>query len=159
MLKDRTILRNTISVLLGLAVVYLIINLGITLNAERLGWTDEEVFPEWRHILKYFSRGDGKNYRLDFFGLMLLISGIAALCGGVVTAILVRRAKQAYAMLIGFILLLVALGDITFTPFHPTWYEILICPVLFTFSWIGGLIIDIIYKKFFKRKKPTSQSY
>lgn len=159
MLKDKTILRNTISVILGLGIVYLIINLGLTINAERLGWVDKSVFPEWRHIIKYFSRGEGKKYEVDFFGLMLLTSGIASLCGGILTAILVRRAKQAYSMLIGFILLIVALGDIVFTPNHPTWYEIAICPVLFLFSWIGGLIIDIIYKKFFKRKKSTSQSY
>ena len=159
MLKDKTIVRNTISVALGLAIVYLIVNLGITLNAERLGWVDQEVFPEWRHIIKYFTKGDGKHFEVDFFGLMLLTSGIAALCGGVVTAILVRRAKQAYSMLIGFILLLIALGDVVFTPYHPTWYEIAICPVLFLFSWIGGLIIDIIYKKFFRKPKSTSQSY
>ncbi|MBF0596529.1 hypothetical protein [Faecalibacter rhinopitheci] len=159
MLKDKTVLRNIIGVITGLIVVYLIVNLGITLNAERLGWTDEKVFPEWRHIIKYFTKGDGKQFEIDFFGLMLLSSGIAALCGGIVTAIIVRKAKQAYSMLIGFILLLVAFGDIIFTPYHPTWYEIAICPVLFLFSWIGGLIIDIIYKKFFRKKKPISQSY
>lgn len=159
MLKDKTILRNTISVISGLVIVYLIINLGLTINADRLGWTDQKVFPEWRHIIKYFSRGEGKKYEVEFFGFMLLASGIAALFGGILTAILVRRAKQAYAMLIGFILLLVALGDIIFTPNHPTWYEVAICPVLFLFSWVGGLIIDIIYKKFFKRKKSISQSY
>jgi len=159
MLKDKTILRNTISVLLGLTVVYLIINLGLTINADRLGWTDERIFPEWRHIIKYFSQGAGKQYEVEFFGFMLLSSGIAALLGGIVTAIIVRRAKQAYSMLIGFILLIVALGDVVFTPYHPTWYEIAICPVLFLFSWIGGLIIDILYKKFFRRKKSTSQSY
>lgn len=159
MLKDKTVLRNTLSVLLGLTVVYLIINIGLTFNAERLGWVDERVFPEWRHIIKYFSQGEGKNHEVEFFGFMVLISGFAALLGGIVTAIIVRRAKQAYSMLIGFILLLIALGDIIFTPYHPTWYEIIICPVLFLFSWIGGLIIDIIYKKFFKRKKSISQSY
>lgn len=159
MLKDKTIIRNSIGVILGLTVVYLIVNLGITLNADRLGWTDQEVFPEWRHIIKYFRKGEGKQYEVDFFGLMLLSSGIAALCGGIVTALIVKRAKQAYSMLIGFILLLVAFGDVIFTPYHPTWYEVSICPVLFLFSWIGGLIIDIIYKQFFRKKKPISQSY
>ena len=159
MLKDRTILRNIIGVFLGLFVVYLIINTGITINAYKLGWTDESVFPEWRHIIKYFSRGDGKPFEVNFFGMMLLSSGISALCGGVVTALIVKRAKQAYSMLIGFILLLVAFGDVVFTPYHPTWYEVAICPVLFLFSWIGGLIIDIIYKKFFRKKKPAAQSF
>lgn len=159
MLKDKTILRNVIGVLLGLTVVYLIINAGITVNAYKLGWDDEAVFPEWRHIIKYFSKGNGKQFEVNFFGMMLLSSGIAALCGGVVTALIVKRAKQAYSMLIGFILLLVAFGDVIFTPYHPTWYEIAICPVLFLFSWIGGLIIDIIYKQFFRKKKPTAQSF
>lgn len=159
MLKDRNFLRNTIAVILGLVVVYLIINMGITYNAYKLGWEDEAIFPEWRHIIKYFSKGAGKPHEVQFFGMMLLCSGIAALSGGIVTAILVKRAKQAYSMLIGFIILLVAFGDVVITPYHPTWYEILICPVLFLFSWIGGLIIDIIYKKFFRKKKPASQSF
>ena len=159
MLKDKTILRNTIAVLSGLVVVFLIINLGLTINANQYGWTDDRIFPEWRHIIKYFSFGEGKQYQVEFFGFMLLTSGIAALLGGIATAIIVRRAKQAYSMLIGFILLLVAFGDVIFTPNHPTWYEIAICPVLFLFSWIGGLIIDILYKRFIKRKKSTSQSY
>ncbi len=159
MLKDKNFLRNTLAVILGLLVVYLIINSAITLNAHRLGWDDEAVFPEWRHIIKFFTRGDGKEFELDFFGMMLLSSGISALCGGIVTALIVKRAKQAYSMLIGFILLIVAFGDVIITPYHPTWYEILICPVLFLFSWIGGLIIDIIYKKFFRKQKPSAQSF
>lgn len=159
MLKDKNFLRNTLAVIFGLLVVYLIINSAITLNAHRLGWDDEAVFPEWRHIIKHFSRGEGKQFEVDFFGMMLLASGISALCGGIVTALIVKRAKQAYSMLIGFILLIVAFGDVVITPYHPTWYEILICPVLFLFSWIGGLIIDIIYKKFFRKQKPTAQSF
>ena len=159
MLKDKNFLRNTLAVILGLLVVYLIINSAITLNAHRLGWDDEAVFPEWRHIIKFFTRGNGKEFELDFFGMMLLSSGISALCGGIVTALIVKRAKQAYSMLIGFILLIVAFGDVIITPYHPTWYEILICPVLFLFSWIGGLIIDIIYKKFFRKQKPSAQSF
>lgn len=159
MLKDKNFIRNTIGVILGLLVVYLIINSGITINAHRLGWDDKAVFPEWRHIIKYFSRGNGKEFEVDFFGMMLFSSGISALCGGIVTALIVKRAKQAYSMLIGFILLIVAFSDVIITPYHPTWYEILICPVLFLFSWIGGLIIDIIYKKFFRKQKPTAQSF
>jgi len=120
MLKDKTVLRNTIAVIVGLAVIYAIIQFGLIYNADRLGW-DDKVFPEWRHIIKYFSHQEGKKFEVQFFG--------------------------------------VALGDVLFTPYHPTWYEIAICPVLFFSSWIGGLIVDLIYKKFFKKYKPSSQSY
>ncbi|MGV1018443.1 hypothetical protein ACTS9V_02125 [Empedobacter falsenii] len=158
MLKDKTVLRNTIAVIVGLAVIYAIIQFGLIYNADRLGW-DDKVFPEWRHIIKYFSHQEGKKFEVQFFGSMLAISGIAALVGGVITALIVRRAKQAYTMFVGFIVLIVALGDVLFTPYHPTWYEIAICPVLFFSSWIGGLIVDLIYKKFLKKYKPSSQSY
>ena len=158
MLKDKTVLRNTIAVIIGLIIVFLIIQFGLIYNANRLDW-DDRIFPEWRHVIKFFSHGEGKKHEVQFFGSMLAISGIAALIGGVVTALIVRRAKQAYTMFVGFIVLIVALGDVLFTPYHPTWYEIAICPVLFFSSWIGGLIVDLIYKKFFKKYKPSSQSY
>ena len=158
MLKDKTVLRNTIAVIIGLAIIFLIIQFGLIYNANRLGW-DDKVFPEWRHIIKYFSHGEGKKHEVQFFGSMLAISGIAALVGGVITALIVKRAKQAYTRLVGFVVLIVALGDVLFTPYHPTWYEIAICPVLFFSSWIGGLFVDLIYKKFIKKQKPLSQSY
>ena len=158
MLKDKTVLRNTIAVIIGLIIIFLIIQFGLLYNANRLGW-DDKVFPEWRHIIKFFSHGEGKKHEVQFFGSMLAISGIAALIGGVITALIVRRAKQAYTMFVGFILLIVALGDVLITPYHPTWYEIAICPVLFLSSWIGGLFVDLIYKKFFKKTKPSSQSF
>ncbi|WP_313578965.1 hypothetical protein [Chishuiella sp.] len=156
--KDNHILRNTIAVIIGLVIIYVIIQFGLVFNANRLGW-DEKVFPEWRHIIKYFSNGIGKKHEVQFFGSMLVISGFAALVGGIITATIVKRAKQAYTMFVGFIVFLVALGDILITPNHPTWYEISICPVLFFSSWIGGLIVDLIYKKFLKKHKPISQSY
>ena len=158
MLKDKTVLRNTIAVIIGLIIIFLIIQFGLLYNPNRLGW-DDKVFPEWRHIIKFFSHGEGKKHEVQFFGSMLAISGIAALIGGVITALIVRRAKQAYTMFVGFILLIVALGDVLITPYHPTWYEIAICPVLFFSSWIGGLFVDLIYKKFFKKTKPSSQSF
>jgi len=158
MLKDKTVLRNTIAVIVGLVIIYAIIQFGLIYNANRLQW-DDKIFPEWRHVIKYFSQGEGKKYEVQFFGSMLAISGIAALVGGVITALVVKRAKQAYTMFVGFIVFIVALGDVLFTPYHPTWYEIAICPVLFFSSWIGGLIVDLIYKKFLKKHKSSSQSY
>ena len=101
MLKDKTVLRNTIAVIVGLAVIYAIIQFGLIYNADRLGW-DDKVFPEWRHIIKYFSHQEGKKFEVQFFGSMLAISGIAALVGGVITALIVRRAKQAYTMFVGY---------------------------------------------------------
>ncbi len=157
MFKDRTVFMNTIAVIVGLAVTYTVVHFGMIVNAHQLGW-DQQVFPEWRYVIKHFSRAPHQ-IKLQFFSLMLITSGLAALLGGITTAILVKRAKQAYAMFIGFILLLIAFGDIVFTPYHPTWYEVAICPVLFLFSWIGGLLVDLIYKKFFRKEKPSSQSF
>ena len=86
-----------------------------------------------------------------FFVALLISSGIGATVGGVVTAILVKYAKVAYAILIGFILLFIAMLDIIIFPYHPTFYKILIFLTFFPCAWMGGKITEIIYER--KKKK------
>ena len=59
----------------------------------------EEIAPfqQWRKVLQ------SVEHRPFFFVALLISSGIAATVGGVVTAIIVKYAKVAYAILIGFI--------------------------------------------------------
>ena len=71
--------------------------------------------------------------------------------GGIVTAIIVKYAKVAYAILIGFILLFIGMLDIIIFPYHPTFYKILIFLTFFPFAWMGGKIIEVIYER--KKKK------
>ena len=138
-------IRNTIAVLVGLAVAALIISLGVRLNSSWITYDEYSPFGNWEQLLKAM---ENKPY---FFVALLISSGIAATVGGVVTAIIVKYAKVAYAILIGFILLFIAMLDIIIYPFHPTFYKILIFLTFFPCAWMGGKIIEVIYER--KKKK------
>lgn len=137
------ILRNTIAVLVGLLVAMLIITVGLRLNSEWITYSGFTPFDKWGKLLYDMRRN------ASFFATLLLSTGIASTIGGIVTAILVKYAKVAYAMLIGFILLFLAVLDIVIFPYHPTFYKIGVFLTFFPFSWLGGKIIE----KFFTKKK------
>jgi hypothetical protein len=142
-------LRNTFAVLTGLAVAGLLISLGIRLNSAWITYDEFAPFQHWKSLLE---KMEHKPY---FFVALLISSGIAATVGGVVTAIIVKYAKVAYAILIGFILLFLAMLDIIIFPYHPTFYNIRIFLTFFPFSWIGGKITEVIYKR--KKRRERTQ--
>lgn len=150
-----TILRNTFAVLLGLAVALGIITFGISLDSNWINY-DYHKFPytHWQQVVHNAAKT--QEIRDGFFLSLLFSGGVGAIFGGLVTASLVKRAKIAYAMLVGFILFVIALSDIIFTPAHPTWYELAITPVLFFFSWLGGLLTDLFSRKVFCKRKSKS---
>ena len=86
-----------------------------------------------------------------FFLYLLFLSASATTLGGIATAIIVKYAKVAYAILIGFVMLFIAMLDIIIFPYHPTFYKISIFLTLFPFSWMGGKIVEVIYKRKNKR--------
>ena len=139
-------LRNTFAVIIGLAVAALIITLGIKLNSSWITYEDFTPFKRWETLLK------SVEHKPYFFVALLISSGIAATVGGVVTAIVVKYAKVAYAILIGFILLFIAMLDIIVFPYHPTFYKILIFLTFFPFAWMGWKITEVIYER---KKKNT----
>ena len=151
-----TILRNTLAVLIGLAVAMGIITFGISLNQNWIEY-DYSRFPyeHWNRVITYAAKTP--KVRQEFFIALLFSCGVGAIFGGLVTAAIVNRAKKAYAALVGFILFLIAYLDVIFTPNHPTWYELSIFPVLFFFSWLGGLLTDLLSKKIRRSKKRDSQ--
>ena len=134
-------LRNTFAVILGLVVAALLISLGVRLNSSWITYDGFSAFQKWESVLK------SVEHKPYFFVALLISSGIAATVGGVVTAIIVKYAKVAYAILIGFILLFIAMLDIIIFPYHPTFYKILIFLTFFPFSWIGGKITEVIYER------------
>lgn len=140
-------LRNTLAVVIGLAVAALIISIGIRLNPSWVNYEEISPFQQWERVLK------SVRHKPYFFVALLISSGVAATVGGVVTAVIVKYAKVAYAILIGFILLFVAMLDIIIFPYHPTFYKISIFLIFFPFSWIGGKITEIIYERKKKRKR------
>ncbi len=139
-------LRNTLGVLVGLAVAGLIISVGIRINPDWVTYNRFSPFQNWEKFL-FSMRGN-----TSFWVFLLFLSGVGASIGGVVTAIIVKYAKVAYAILIGFILLFCAMLDIIIFPYHPTFYKICIFLTFFPFAWIGGKITEVIYERKRKRK-------
>lgn len=134
-------LRNTLAVVVGLFVSAMVISLGIRLNADWVTFTNFTPFQNWETFL------EKRQNDTEFYWILLLLSGISATIGGVISAMIVRYAKVAYALLIGFILLFLAMLDIVIFPYHPTFYKIGIFLTFFPFSWVGGKIVSIIYDK------------
>ena len=99
-------LKNLLAVLAGLGIATVIIILGITADKH---WFDElkdidlsqkaDIFLYWRDVIHYAPD--------EFFIAMLISCGVGSLVGGIVTGFLVSTAKEAYAMFIGFILLII----------------------------------------------------
>lgn len=119
-------LRNTFAVTVGLLVAAVIITVGVRLNPSWITYEGLAPFQRWESVLQSVQK---KPY---FFVALLFSSGIAATVGGVVTAIIVKYAKVAYAILIGFILLFIAMLDIIIFPYHPTFYKICIFLTFFS---------------------------
>ena len=143
------ILRNTFAVLLGLAVAMLIITLGIRMFPQWVTFDQFTPFETWNSFLKSMNKDQG------FFWFLLLVSGIASTVGGVCTAVIVKYAKVAYAILIGFMMLFLAMLDVILFPHHPPFYKICIFLTFFPFSWRGGKIVKVFYDK--KRKRKLKQ--
>lgn len=140
-------LRNTLGVLVGLFIAGLIITLGIRLNPDWISYQEFAPFEHWRRLL--ISVQD-KEY---FFVALLVFSGLGAMVGGVATALIVKYAKVAYAILIGFILLFIAVLDIIIFPYHPTFYQIIIFLVFFPSSWVGGKVVEVVSHRIKRRKQ------
>lgn len=138
-------IRNTFAVLVGLAIAGLIITLGIRAFPIWVTFDAFAPFEHWQRFLESMQNNDG------FFGFLLFISGLGSTVGGVATAIIVKYAKVAYAILIGFIMLFIAMLDIIIYPYHPTFYKISIFLIFFPFAWMGGKIVEVIYER--KKKK------
>jgi predicted MFS family arabinose efflux permease len=134
-------LRNTFAVVIGLAIAGLIITLGIRVFPQWVTFDDFAPFEHWQRFLESMQNDDA------FFGFLLFISGLGTTVGGVATAIIVKYAKVAYAILIGFIMLFIAMLDVIIFPYHPTFYKISIFLTFFPFSWIGGKIVAVIYER------------
>jgi uncharacterized membrane protein YfcA len=76
---------------------------------------------------------------------------VGSLLGGIICALIVKTAKKAYAMLIGFLLLLTAIATLFIFKGHPAWYIVSMFFVFFPFSWLGAQIVEWIQNR--KKKK------
>lgn len=143
-------LRNTLAVLVGLAIAGLMITLGIRAFPQ---WVTFDAFAPFEHWQRFLESMKGND---TFFSFLLFISGLGTTVGGVVTAMIVKYAKVAYAILIGFIMLFIAMLDVIIFPYHPTFYKISIFLTFFPFAWLGGKIVSVIYERKNKKLKLKS---
>ncbi|WP_313028766.1 hypothetical protein [Soonwooa sp.] len=143
-------LRNLFGVICGLVVAGLIISLGIRINPSWINYEEWAPFEHWKQQLIAVKDQE------SFFAALLFFGGLGVSIGGVVTALIVKYAKVAYAILIGFIMLFIAMLDIIIYPYHPTFYKISIFLVFFPFSWIGGKIVEVIYER--KKKADAKKN-
>lgn len=139
-------LRNTLGVLLGLAVSALIIGLAIRINPEWVTYDKFLPFQHWAKFLESVSQEKG------FFWFLIPTIGVASILGGVVTALVVKYAKVAYAMLTGLLLLSLAVLDILIFPYHPWFYKIAVIFIYFPCAWLGGKIVEYILDRAEKRR-------
>ena len=138
-------LRNIFAILVGLAIAGLVITFGVRINAEWITYEKFSPLQNWGKYLRSVKNDEG------FFFYLLFLTGLSTTLGGVATAIIVKHAKVAYAILIGFVMLFIAMLDIIIFPYHPTFYKISIFVTIFPFSWLGGKIVEVIYKRKNKR--------
>lgn len=143
--------RNTLGILAGLTVAVLIITFGIRLDSDWVNYKEFAPFRHWEMLLQRVQHKD------TFFIALLFFGGLGVSFGGVVSAIIVKYAKVAYAILIGFIMLFIAMLDIIIYPYHPVFYKISIFLVFFPFSWIGGKITEVIYERRKNTKNRNSK--
>lgn len=138
-------IRNTIAVLAGLLVALAIITFSVMINSYWIPY-DYKGLPieHWRSVVR--------TAKEEFFIALLISAGVASLMGGIVCALIVKTAKKAYAMLIGFILLLTAIATLFIFKGYPTWYTVSIFFIFFPFSWLGAKIVEWIQKRKKKNK-------
>lgn len=137
--------RNTLAVLAGLSMAGTLILLGITANKQWFNELDNIVLTQKGDVFIYWHSVIAQ--APDNFFIALLVScGVGAVIGGVVTAFLVKEAREAYALFVGFILFFFAVLDIIIFGNHPTWYQIGLFFIFFPFSWLGGKIVNELIK-------------
>jgi hypothetical protein len=141
-------IRNTIAVLLGLLVAITVITFSVMINSYWIPYVYKGLPIEyWKSIIRT-AKG-------EFFIALLASSGVGSLLGGIVCALIVKTAKKAYAMLIGFILLLTAITSVFIFKGHPTWYIVSMFFIFFPFSWLGAQIVEWLQNKILKAKNKS----
>lgn len=130
-------LRNVLAVSLGTIMGVAIILGGMGIAKEWFTEIRSTPFQEWQEVLNFAP--------FEFFVAILVSYGIGAMLGGLSAAFFVRTAKQAYTLLIGLILFLLA-GIHVFSYTLPFWFEASTFCVFFPFSWLGGKLVKFIQK-------------
>ncbi len=137
------ILRNFIGIIFGLATALTIVTIGLRIDSRWYSditshdinsWKD--LYNNWRVVLN--------GVREEFFISLFISSCLGVFFGGITTALIVKRAKVAYGLLIGLILSLISHLELIFIPNHPLWYKIAIWFAFFPIAWVGSKFIEYL---------------
>lgn len=131
-------LRNALVVSLGLVISISIILGSISIAKEWYTEIHSIPFQRWQKVLNLAP--------FEFFIAILISYSLSALIGGLFTGFFVHTAKQAYALLIGLILLFIA-GVHVFLYSLPFWFEVSTFCVFFPSSWLGGKLATFTHRK------------
>ncbi|MDR1877613.1 MAG: hypothetical protein LBQ84_08340 [Flavobacteriaceae bacterium] len=139
-------IRNTLAVLLGILVAITLITFSVMINSYWIPYDYKGLPIEYWTSIVRTAKG-------EFFIALLISSGVGSLLGGVICALIVKKAPKAYAMLIGFLLLLIAIAEVSIFKGHPTWYKISMFFIFFPFSWLGARIVEWLQNRVLKTQK------
>jgi hypothetical protein len=140
------IIQNFGGILMGLFVALLIITIGITIDHRWFKPVTSHEINHWADVYKHWSC-ILKETRQEFFIGLFISCSIGSLVGGIVTAMIVKKAKVAYSMVVGLILLFIASFEVILIKNHPVWYRFTFWLAFFPFSWIGSKIIEKVTEK------------
>ncbi|AWU43701.1 hypothetical protein DM815_01315 [Blattabacterium sp. (Cryptocercus kyebangensis)] len=130
--------RNFFAVVIGLSVSIIEIIYSIKLIKK---WFINIEFIPLKNLQYVFV-----NAPYEFFITLFFFYAFSALLGGITTAFFVQNAKKAYAGLTGIILFIIAFIHI-FLYTLPLWFKIIILPIFFHFSYLGGAFIELLQRK------------
>lgn len=135
------IIRNFGGILIGLLIALTIITIGITIDHRWFTHITKHDINSWDLVYKHWSC-ILKETREEFFVGLFVSSSIGSFVGGIATALIVKKAKAAYSMVVGLILLFIASGELVLIANHPLWYKFTFWLAFFPFSWLGSKIIE-----------------
>lgn len=142
-------LRNFVGVLIGLFSSLLIIMYSLKINHYWIPYDYKGLPLEyWKSIVD--------TAKPEFFIALAISSGVACFIGGLICAIIVSKAKTAYAMLIGFILLLFAIYDVLTIEGHPWWYILGFGFIFFPCSWLGAATVQYFIERIEAKKNKNN---
>lgn len=130
--------RNLISILIGLLTVT--IKTIYFINIEKKWFKEIQSIPI-NKIKVIFFKAPNK-----FFFILIFLYFVSLITGSIITFFLVKNAKIAYSILVGYISFFLFLIYIIYYNF-PIWFKIIFIPIHFMFPCLIGNFIEIFRKK------------
>ncbi len=130
--------RNTLSIIIGLLIS--IFEMIFFIFKGKKFFIEIKFIPI-KNINLIFSNCSNK-----FLFIIIIFYTISIFSGSIITSMLVKKAKEAYGILIRYILITISIFFIIFYPF-PLWFKITSFPIFLILYNIIGLINQLLINK------------